>query len=104
MTLHNRDLERSLKVIQTGTIRKIGCVFLFAQSPSIVTTAVSLTVYEIMRYSASKNSVILKSGLVVVQGYYLKTAPFDRSHTTFYRFAIVNIALSCTVFELFDVE
>jgi len=34
-------------------------------------------------------------------------APFDRSYTTFYRSAIVastNIAISCTVFELFDVE
>jgi len=31
-------------------------------------------------------------------------APFDRPHTTFYWSAIVNIALSCTVFELFDVE
>jgi len=31
-------------------------------------------------------------------------APFDRSHTTFYWSAIENIALSCTVFELFDVE
>jgi len=30
-------------------------------------------------------------------------APFDRSHTTFYWSAIVNIALSCTVSELFDV-
>ena len=34
----------------------------------------------------------------------LKRAPFDRPHTTFYWSAIVNIALSCTVFELFDVE
>jgi len=34
----------------------------------------------------------------------LKMAPFDRSHTTFYWRAIVNIALSCTIFELFDVE
>ena len=31
-------------------------------------------------------------------------APFDGSYTTFYWSAIVNIALSCTVFELFDVE
>jgi len=31
-------------------------------------------------------------------------APFDRSYTTFYWSAIVNIALSCTVFELFDVK
>ena len=31
-------------------------------------------------------------------------APFDRSYTSFYWSAIVNIAPSCTVFELFDVE
>jgi len=31
-------------------------------------------------------------------------APFDRPYTTFYWSAILNIALSCTVFELFDVE
>jgi len=31
-------------------------------------------------------------------------APFDRSHTTFYWSSIVSIALSYTVFELFDVE
>jgi len=31
-------------------------------------------------------------------------APFDRPCTTFYWSAIVNIAVSCTIFELFDVE
>jgi len=31
-------------------------------------------------------------------------APFDRLYTTFYWSAIVYMALSCTVFELFDVE
>jgi len=31
-------------------------------------------------------------------------APFDRPCTTFYRSANVNIALSCTIFELYDVE
>jgi len=34
----------------------------------------------------------------------LKMVPFDRPHATFYWSAIVNIALSCTIFELFDVE
>jgi len=34
----------------------------------------------------------------------LKTAPFDRPCTTFYWSAIVSIVLSCTVFELFDIE
>jgi len=31
-------------------------------------------------------------------------APFDRLYATFYWSATVNIALSCTIFELFDVE
>ena len=31
-------------------------------------------------------------------------APFDRPCATFYWSAIVNIALSSTIFELFDVE
>jgi len=31
-------------------------------------------------------------------------APIDRSYTTLYWFAIVNITLSCTIFELFDVQ
>ena len=34
----------------------------------------------------------------------LKMAPFDRSYTTFYWLAIVTIALSCTILELFGVE
>jgi len=34
----------------------------------------------------------------------LKMAPFDRLHATFYWSTNVNIALSCTMFELFDVE
>jgi len=34
----------------------------------------------------------------------LKMAPFDRPYATFYWSAIANIALSCTIFELFDVE
>jgi len=34
----------------------------------------------------------------------LKMAPLDRPYATFYWSAIVNIALSCTIFELFDVE
>jgi len=56
-----------------------------------------------MRYSASTNSVTLKTGLGVVQGHW-KITLFDRPYTTFYWSAIVNIALSCTVSELFDVE
>jgi len=31
-------------------------------------------------------------------------ARFDRPHTTFYWSSIVTIVLSCTIFELFDVD
>jgi len=48
---------RSLKVIQTGTIQKLGCGFLFAFHSN----------YSRMRYSASKNSVTLNTGSGVVQ-------------------------------------
>ena len=34
----------------------------------------------------------------------LKMASFDRPYATFYWSAIANIALSCTIFELFDVD
>ena len=34
----------------------------------------------------------------------LKMARFDRPYATFYWSAIVNIALSCMIFEFFDVE
>jgi len=66
-------------------------------SPSIVTVAVI--------YSMSKNGVTLKNQ-VRGRSRSLKMAPFDRPHATFYRSAIVGlyIALSFTIFELFDVE
>jgi len=31
-------------------------------------------------------------------------AEFDRSHTTSYQSAIVYVAQSCTIFELFDIK
>jgi len=34
----------------------------------------------------------------------LEDGTFDRSYTTFYVLVLVNMALSCSVFELFDVE
>ena len=69
-------------------------------SPSIVTVAVFVAVCEILsieEWRDLKNQVRGRSMS-------LKMAPFDRPHATFYWSAIVNIALSCTIFELFDVE
>jgi len=62
--------------------------------------AVSVTVCEIFsvkEWRDLENQVKDRSGL-------LKMAPFDRPYATFYWLAIVNIALSCTIFELFDVN
>ena len=73
-------------------------------SPSIVglTMAVSVAVCEIFsvkEWRDLENQVRGRSRS-------LKTALFDRPYATFYWSAIVNrpIALSCTIFELFDVE
>ena len=69
-------------------------------SPSIVTVAVSEAVCEILnvkKWRDLENQVRGRSSS-------LKMAPFDRSHATFYWSSIVNIGLSCTIFELFDVE
>ena len=79
-------------------VKSLGTVFYL---PSIVTMAVSVAICEIL---ASMSDVTLKTGLGVVHcSRSLKMAPFDRSYTSFYWSAIVNIALSCTVLELFDI-
>jgi len=62
--------------------------------------AVSLTVYEIFSVKEWRGLETRGKG----NSRSLKIAPFDRSNTTFYWSAIVNIALSGTVYELFDVE
>ena len=69
-------------------------------SPPIVTMAVSLAISEIFSVKQWRdlgNQVRGHSRL-------LRMAPFDRPYATFYSSAIVNIALSCTIFEFFDVE
>jgi len=71
-----------------------------SSSPSIVTVAVSVAVCEIFsvkEWHDLENQVRGRSNS-------LQMAPFDRPYATFYWSAIVNIALSCTIFELFDVE
>jgi len=71
-----------------------------SSSPFTVTVAVSVAVCEIFsvkEWRDLENQVRGRSRS-------LKITPFDRPHATFYWSAIVNIALSCTIFELFDVE
>ena len=69
-------------------------------SPSIVTVATSVAVCEIFsvkEWRDLENQVRGRSRS-------LKMAPFDRPHATFCWSAIVNIAIFCTIFTLFDVE
>jgi len=62
--------------------------------------AVSLAIYEIFNIKEWPDLEILVCG----RSRSLKMARFDRPCMTIYWSAIVTIALSCTVFELFDVE
>jgi len=84
----------SLKVVLFASLGMV------SYSPSIVTVAVFVAVCEIFsvkEWRDLKNHVRGRSRS-------LKIAPFVRPHATFYWSAIVNIALSCTIFELFNVE
>jgi len=69
-------------------------------SPSIVTVAIfELAVCEIFSVKEWRDLENQFRG----RSRSLKMALFDRLHATFYWSAIVNMALSCTIFELFDV-
>ena len=84
----------SLKVV---TFESLGTV---SYLPSIVTMAVSVAVCEIFSVKEWRDLENQVRGRLKS----LKMAPFDRPHATFYWSAIANIALSCTIFEFFDVE
>ena len=64
-------------------------------SLSIVTMAVSVAICKM--FSDLENQVRGRSRS-------LKMALFNRPYATFYWSFLVNIALSCTIFELFNVE
>ena len=66
----------------------------------LVTMAVSLAIYEIHSVKEWRNLEIWLLG----SSRSLKMVRFDRPCMTFYWSAIVTIALSCTIYELFDVE
>ena len=67
--------------------------------PSIVTMAVSVAVCKLFSVKACDLGNWVRD-----RSRSLKMVPFDRPYATFYWSAIENIALSCTIFELFDVE
>jgi len=69
-------------------------------SPSIVTVAVSVAVCEIFSVKEWRDL----GNQIRGRSRSLKMAPLDRPYATFHWSAIVNIALPCTIFKLFDVE
>jgi len=84
----------SLKVVPFASLGTV------SYSPSIVTVDVSVAICEIFsvkEWRDLENQVRGRSRS-------LQMAPFDRPHATFYWSSIVNIALSCIIFELFDVK
>jgi len=71
-----------------------------SHSHFVATMAVSLAVYGIFSVKEWRDLENWVRGCSTS----LKMVPFDRPYTTFYWSAIVSIALSCTVFELFNVD
>jgi len=89
--------QRSLKIIENGTIWDLGYGFLFAFHSNYgrIFSHFRDIQRQIMAWPWNLGSGRSKS---------LKMARFDRPYMIFYLSAIVTIALSCTIFELFDVE
>jgi len=84
--------QRSLKVIETGAIRKLG-LGAVSYSSSIVTMAVSVAVrsiFSVKEWCDFENRVRVRSRS-------LEMAPFDRSRTSSYSSSIVTMALSCLI-------
>jgi len=84
----------SLKMVPFGSVGMV------SYSRSIATMAVSLAISQIFSIKEWPDLEIW----VWSRSRSFKMARFDRPCTTFYWSAIVTIAPSCTIFELFDVE
>ena len=89
--------QKSLKVTENGTISKLGCGFLFAFYNNYGRVYSRCEIISVKEWRDLESQVRDRSRS-------LKMVPFDRQYATFYWSVIANIALSCTIFELFDVE
>jgi len=86
-----------VKGIENDTIQELGygCTTV-SYSRSIATLAI-LEIFSVKEWPDLEISVWGRSRS-------LKMVPFDKRYTSFYWSAIVTIALSCSIFELFDLE
>ena len=85
---------RSLKVIETDAIQKLGCGFLFAFHSNYMTvSAVILEIFSVKEYPDLENRVRVHSRS-------LEMAPFDRSCMSSYSPSIATMAISCIVCEI----
>jgi len=89
--------QRSLKVIESGTIWKLGYGFLFAYHSNY--GGIFSHFGDIQREWSDLDIWVWGRSRSLKMARW-----FDRPCMTFYGFAIVTVALSCTVFELFDVK
>jgi len=87
----------SLKLVPFESLGTVSYSF------SVVTVAVSVAVCEIFSVKKIEKLGDLENQ-VRGRSSSLKMAPFNGPHAIFYWSAILNIVLSCTIFELFDVE
>jgi len=97
------DVEyyRDLEIWVRGHARSLKLVpFESLGAASIVIMAVSVAVCEILSVKEWRDLLNQVRG----RSRSLKMAPFDRPCAAFYWSAIVNIALSCTIFEFLDVK
>jgi len=92
--LNGHSTSTSLKMVP---FESLGTV---SYSPAIATIAISLAVSETFSINYWHDLEIRVRG----GSRSLKVEQFDRPYMTYYWSAIVRIALSCTIFELFDVE
>ena len=86
-----RGHSRSLKLVPFERLRAVSYL------PSIAVSVAVCEIFSVKEWRDLDNQIRGRSRS-------LKMAPFDRPYANFYWSAIVNIALPCTIIELFDIE